>query len=146
MKKFLITISVLFLTCSTYAQAPESFDPLHDRQMYFDILNISAILGGMYLIASFIQQLIKQYYGYRIKNRMLDKGTDESVVRQMLLPEKKESRNSTLQWFCVLASIGAGLLLVSFIRPFGIHSLAILALSLAAGFGSYYYFTRQSAN
>jgi hypothetical protein len=28
--------------------------------------------------------------------------------------------------------------------PFGIHSLAILALSVAAGFGAYYYFSRQT--
>jgi hypothetical protein len=43
----------------------------------------------------------------------------------------------------MMAAIGAGLILVSLTRPFGLHSLAILAFSMAAGFGAYYYFTRQ---
>jgi hypothetical protein len=43
----------------------------------------------------------------------------------------------------MLAAIGAGLLMVSWVRPFGLHSLAILAFSVAAGFGAYYYFSRQ---
>ena len=42
------------------------------------------------------------------------------------------------------AAIGAGIFLVSWIRPFGLHSLAILALSMAAGFGAYFYFSRQT--
>jgi hypothetical protein len=96
----------------------------------------------MYLIASFILQIFRQHYNYRIRNRILDKGTEENVVRQVLQPEKKDNKKYTLQWFFSLAAIGIGLILVTLIRPFGLLSLAILALSLAAGFGAYYYFTR----
>ena len=61
----------------------------------------------------------------------------------MLQPEKKENKNYILQWFFMLAAIGIGLFLVTVIRPFGLHSLAIMAFSLAAGFGAYYYFTKE---
>jgi len=145
MKKILSLAFICLLALTAQAQAPDNFDPLRDRQMYFDILNICGILAAMFIIASFIQQIIRQYYAYRIRNRMLDKGTEESIVREMLKPEKKDSRQVMLQWFCILASIGAGLLLVTLIRPFGLHSLAILAISIAAGFGANYYFTRQAA-
>jgi len=141
MKKILGTAIILGFVL--VAQAQDNFDPLRDRQLYFDILNISAILTGMYLISSFILQIFRQHYGYRIKNRMLDKGTEENVVRQMLQPEKKENKNHILQWFFTLAAIGIGLILVTVIRPYGLRSLAILALSLAAGFGAYYYFTKE---
>ena len=141
MKKILGTAIILGFVL--VAQAQDNFDPLRDRQLYFDILNISAILTGMYLISSFILQIFRQHYGYRIKNRMLDKGTEENVVRQMLQPEKKENKNYILQWFFTLAAIGIGLILVTVIRPYGLRSLAILALSLAAGFGAYYYFTKE---
>lgn len=141
MKKILSTAIILGFVL--VAQAQDNFDPLRDRQLYFDILNISAILTGMYLISSFILQIFRQHYGYRIKNRMLDKGTEENVVRQMLQPEKKENKNYILQWFFTLAAIGIGLILVTVIRPYGLRSLAILALSLAAGFGAYYYFTKE---
>jgi hypothetical protein len=142
MKKLFSTTAILFFAFAANAQ--DNFDPLKDRQLYFDILNISAVLIGIYLIASFIQSLFRQYYNYRIKNRMLDKGTEENIVHQLLQPDKKESKNYILQWFCMLAAIGAGLMLVNWIRPFGLHSLAILAFSVAAGFGAYYYFSRQT--
>src|SRR5665213_1627365 len=143
MKKILSTAIILSLVFVAQAQPQESFDPLRDRQLYFDILNMSAVLSGMYLISSFILQIFKQHYSYRIKNRILDKGTEENIVRQILQPDKKENKNYILQWFFMLAAIGAGLILVTVIRPFGVHSLAILALSLAAGFGAYFYFTRE---
>ncbi len=144
MKKILST--AIILSFVFVAQAQDSFDPLRDRQLYFDILNISAILTGMYLISSFILQIFKQHYNYRIKNRILDKGTEENIVRQILQPDKKENKNYTLQWFFMLAAIGVGLILIILIQPFGLRSLAILALSLAAGFGAYYYFTRETEN
>jgi hypothetical protein len=142
MKKVLATIAIL---CFSYAaRAEESFDPARDRQLYFDALNICAVLTGLYLIASFLQHIVKQYYNYRIKNRMLDKSTDLQIVREMLQPDKKENKDYILQWFCMLLAIGAGLTLVNFIRPFGLHSLAILAFSVAAGFGGYYYFSKKA--
>jgi hypothetical protein len=141
MKKFVATASILCLTFA--AQAQDNFDPLKDRQLYFDILNITAVLLGIYLISTFIMQVLKNHYNYRIKNRMLDKGTEEHIIQQLLQTDKKENKNYILQWFCMLAAIGAGFILVSLTRPFGLHSLAILAFSMASGFGAYYYFTRQ---
>lgn len=144
MKKILSTAIILSFVFVARAQPQEVFDPFRDRQLYFDILNISAILTGMYLISSFILQIFKQHYSYRIKNRMLDKGTEENVVRQILQPDKKENKNYILQWFFTLSAIGVGLILVTLVRPYGLRSLAIIALSLAAGFGAYYYFSRQT--
>ena len=143
MKKTFTTAAVLCFTIAAHAQ-DNNFDPFKDRQLYFDILNICGVLAVIYLLSSFIMLILKQHYNYRIKNRMLDKGTEENIVRQLLPPEKKDNRNYILQWFCMLAAIGAGLIMVSLIRPFGLHSLAILAFSLAAGFGAYYYFTRHA--
>jgi hypothetical protein len=142
MKKFITTASICCFAFAVQAQ-DNNFDPLKDRQLYFDILNICAVLAVMYVVSTFIMQVLRHHYNYRIKNRMLDKGTEENIVRQLLQPEKKENKNDTLQWFCMMAAIGAGLILVSLTRPFGLHSLAILAFSMAAGFGAYYYFTRQ---
>jgi hypothetical protein len=141
MKKLLATATILCFAFAAHAQ--DVFDPLKDRQLYFDVLNISAVLTGIYLFSSFILHIVNQHYSFRIKNRILDKGTEENIVRQLLQSDKKENKNYILQWFCMLAAIGAGLTLVSLIRPFGLHSLAILAFSIAAGFGAYYYFTRQ---
>jgi hypothetical protein len=142
MKKLLSTATILVLAFA--ARAQDSFDPLKDRQLYFDILNICGVLTTIYLISSIIMRILRQHYNYRIRNRILDKGTEENIVRQLLQPDKKENKNEILQWFFMLAAIGAGLTLVNLFRPFGLHSLAILAFSIAAGFGAYYYFSRQT--
>jgi hypothetical protein len=142
MKK--ISITFIVSCVATAAEAQENFDPFRDREFYFDTLHICAILATIYLISSFILQLFRSGMSSRIKNRMLDKGTDENIVRELLKPEKKENRNYILQWFFMMAAIGIGLLLVKLTSPIGLHSVAILVLSLAAGFGSYYYFSRQT--
>ena len=144
MKKILSTAIILSLVFVAQAQPQESFDPLRDRQLYFDILNMSAVLSGMYLISSFILQIFKQHYSYRIKNRILDKGTEENIVRQILQPDKKENKNYILQWFFIMVAIGVAFLLLMLTSPFGLHSLAIIAFSIAAGFGAYYYFTKKN--
>lgn len=142
MKKISITV---FISCvALVAEAQENFDPFRDREFFFDTMHICAILAIIYLVSSFILQILKNAISYRIKNRILDKGTDENIVRELLQPEKKGNKSYVLQWFFILAAIGIGLLLVRLTIPFGLHSIAILALSMAAGFGAYYYFARQT--
>jgi hypothetical protein len=142
MKKISVTV---FISCmALVAEAQENFDPFRDRDFFFDTLHICAILAVIYLVSSFIIQILKNAISYRIKNRILDKGTDENIVRELLQPEKKGNKSYILQWFFMLAAIGIGLLLVRLTTPFGLHSLAILALSTASGFGAYYYFSRQT--
>ncbi len=142
MKKILTTSTILCFVFAARAQG--NFDPFKDRDLYFDVLNICGVLAGIYLISSFILQIVKNAMSYRIKNRILDKGTEVNIVREILQPDKKVNKNYILQWFFMLLSIGAGLIIVNLIRPFGLYSLAILALSIAAGFGAYYYFSRQT--
>jgi hypothetical protein len=145
MKKISMTlcISLLAVYVQAQEQIKENFEPFRDRDFMFDALHICATIAVIYLVSYFILQIIKNAMTFRIKHRMLDKGTEENIVRELLQPDKKDNRNNILQWFFMLASIGVGLVLVRIIQPYGLHSLAILAFSLAAGFGSYYYFGRD---
>ncbi|MDP9042288.1 MAG: hypothetical protein M3N30_09920 [Bacteroidota bacterium] len=148
MKKISITafISLLAFAAQAQEQMKENFDPFKDRDFIFDALHLCATIAVIYMVSSFILQIVKNGMSFRIKNRMLDKGTEEGVVRELLQPEKKENKNYLLQWFFMLAAIGTGLVLVGLIRPFGLYSLAILAFSVAAGFGAYYYFAVRREN
>jgi hypothetical protein len=148
MKKIGITvcISLLAITTKAQEQAKENFEPFKDREFMFDALHICTTIAVIYLVSYFILQIIKNAMSFRIKHRILDKGTEENIVRELLQPDKKENKNYILQWFFMMAAIGVGLVLVKLIQPFGLHSLAILALSIAAGFGSYYYFTKEREN
>ncbi|HEY4935365.1 MAG TPA: hypothetical protein VII44_02230 [Puia sp.] len=144
MKKISLTAVVSLLAIASQAQTPENFEPFKDRDFLFDVLHIGTILIAIYLISSFILQIFKAGMTARIKNRMLDKGTEENIVKELLQPDKKENKNYILQWFFIMVAIGIAFLLLMLTSPFGLHSLAIIAFSIAAGFGAYYYFTRQN--
>src|ERR1700759_4253967 len=143
MKKTGLTVVIFLLAIAAQAQEHQNFDPLSDRDFLFDALHIGTMLIAIYLIASFILQIFKAGMTARIKNRMLDKGTEENIVRELLHPDKKENKNYILQWFFIMVAIGIAFLLLMLTSPFGLHSLAIIAFSIAAGFGAYYYFTKQ---
>jgi hypothetical protein len=146
MKKISLTAVVSLLAIAVQAQDHANFDPFKDRDFLFDGLHISAMLIAIYLIASFILQIFRAGMTARLKNRMLDKGTEENIVKELLQPDKKENRNYILQWFFIMVAIGVAFLLLMLTSPFGLHSLAIIAFSIAAGFGAYYYFTKHNEN
>jgi hypothetical protein len=142
MKRTLLTASAIAMTLVGSAE-DNNFDPFKDRQFIFDSVNICAVLLVIYLLSNFILRIIKQSLEFKLKNKIIDKGTGEPVVAQLLQPEtNKEKRNYLLQWFFILVAIGLGFGIISLSRPFGLHSLAIMAFSIAAGFGGYYFFTR----
>ena len=43
-------------------------------------------------------------------------------------------------------AVGIGFLIIELTEPYGLHSLAIMALSIAAGLIVYYYFARRTKN
>jgi hypothetical protein len=42
--------------------------------------------------------------------------------------------------------IAIGFMIMTFTQPYGLHSLAIMAFSVAAGLGIYYLFIRRTKN
>jgi FtsH-binding integral membrane protein len=139
------TILVAVILSGTFvALAEDSNESLIDRGLVFSVVNIFSIIMVIYLISSFILQLIRQNFDYRLKSKILEKGADENIVSQLVKPEEKDTRNTILQWAFTLAGIALGFTILHFTQPFGLHSLAIMAFCVAAGLGGYYYFTRKN--
>ena len=140
-------MSAIAIALSSSAQDNNNFEPFKDRQFIFDSVNICAILLVIYLLSNFILRIIRQSLDFKLRNKIIDKGTSEPIVAQILQPESnKEKRNYLLQWFFILAATGLGFTIMNITKPFGLHSLAIMAFSIAAGFGGYYFFTRENGN
>jgi FtsH-binding integral membrane protein len=144
MKKTLLALAILTSTFAAYAQ--DAHEPLINRELVFDMINLCGIVLVIYLISAFILQLIRQNLDYRLKSKIVEKGTAENIVNQLIQPDKKESRNMILQWLCTLSGIGLGFILMVVTQPLGLHSLAIMAFCVAAGLGAYYFFTRPNKN
>jgi hypothetical protein len=144
MKKAIIAAAIL--TSTFVANAQDKQEPLIDRELVFDVVHICAVVLIIYLVSSFILQLIRQNLDYRLKSKIIEKQTDENVVAQLVPADKTNPVNSILQWFCTLMGVAIGFLIMTFTQPFGLHSLAIMAFSVAAGLGIYYFFTRRNKN
>jgi FtsH-binding integral membrane protein len=144
MKKAIIAAAIL--TSAIVANAEDKQPPLIDREMVFDLTHICAVVLVLYLISSFILQLIRNNLDYRLKSKIIEKETAENIVGQLLQPDKTNPVNTILQWFCTLVGIAIGFMIMAFTQPFGLHSLAIMAFSVAAGLGIYYLFIRRTKN
>jgi hypothetical protein len=144
MKKTILAVAILASSIAAVAQ--DEHGPLIDRGLIFDVVNMCGIILIIYLISAFILQLLRQNFDYRLKSKIVEKGTDEHIVDKLVQPEKKDQRNILLQWFCTLTGIAIGFLIMNFTQPFGLHSLAIMAFSVAAGLGVYYLLSKRSKN
>jgi FtsH-binding integral membrane protein len=144
MKKAIIAAAML--TSTIVANAQDKQEPLIDRELIFDLVHICAVVLIIYLVSSFILQLIRQNLDYRLKSKIIEKETAENVVGQLMPADKTNPSNTILQWFCTLVGVAIGFMVMTFTQPFGLHSLAIMAFSVAAGLGIYYFFTRRNKN
>lgn len=111
-----------------------------DRETF----NACAVIFVLGLFMIFILSILKRIMDYRLKNRIVEKGIPENIASSILQTNPKENRNTNIKWFALLAGIGAGLTIIYYTLPLGIHSLAIMAFCIAAGFLGYYFFLKQS--
>jgi FtsH-binding integral membrane protein len=142
MKKAIMLLAALGGSLAVYAQ--DKPEPLINRDFIFDLIHIAAVLLIIYLISSFFLQLVRSNFDFRLKSKILDRQTDENIVGQLVRADKANPFNSVLQWICTLAAVGVGFMLIEFTQPFGLHSLAIMAICVAAGLGVYYFVAKQT--
>jgi len=88
--------------------------------------------------------MTKTHYEYRLKKNLIDRSVPENIVSQFLKPNLNEDSREAIKWVAILLGAGIGLAVVSFINhSLGIHSLAIMIISVALGYLAYYYFTKK---
>lgn len=142
MRRIVILVLAFFASVSVHAQT--NYDLWRDGGFLWDLTHILSVLAVVFIIATSILSLIKLFFDYRIRNKIIEKGVGETVASQILQPDKKDPGNIAIKWFIIFAGIGMGLTLINFFQPFGIHSLAIMSFSIAAGFLGYYFFIKRS--
>ena len=142
MKKTIIASWILL--ASSTANAQNGFQNIYDREFNFDLLHTSATLLGIFIFTSFFLSVIRMVLDGRIKRRMIEKGVSENVVEQFLQPTSRDSKSAAIKWFLVLACASVGLFIINLTMPLGIHSVAIMALSISISFLGYYLFIKRS--
>lgn len=134
------------LGASTIAYAQDKPEPLINREFIFDVVHIIAVLLIIYLVSSFILQLVRFSLDYQLKNKLVERNTDENIVGQIVREDKATPLNTVMQWICTLFSVGVGFVLIVIARPGGLLSLAIMAFCVAGGLGLYFLYAKRSKN
>jgi hypothetical protein len=137
MKKIIKAATLLLVPFAVNAQ---------NGNVYIDheVFRTCAVIFVVILFMAFFLAIIKWILEHRLKNKIIDKGVSENLVASVLQTTTKQDGNANIKWFAILAGIGAGLTIVNYTLPLGIHSLAIMFFSTAASFLGYYFFVKKT--
>lgn len=142
MKKILKAVALVMLPFVINAQDGNDAG----QSMFADreVFRTCSVIFTVVLFMVFLLAILKWILEHRLRNKIVDKGISESIAASVLQTHTKPDGNANIKWFMILAGIGAGLTVVNYTLPLGIHSLAIMSFSTAASFLGYYFFVKKT--
>ncbi len=146
MKKTILFAAILLTTLVTQAQETEPYDPFRDKGFLDTMFKVSSVVVIIYLVSTFLLNMVKQFLDYKLKRKMLDKDATETIVRQLLDTKRKDSRLTAIKWAVITGGLGLGFTAIQFFPPFGIHSVMIMCFCVSLSFLCYSYFVGRSEN
>jgi hypothetical protein len=138
MKKIISTAAIVIAPLTLSAQ------DVNSEHMNMEVFNVISTIFVVGLFMVFIMNVMKRVIDFRLKRKIIEKGIPESLAASIIQTNPKEDRNINVKWFAILAGLGVALTIINYTQPIGIHSMAILAFSIAASFLGYYFFTREA--
>ncbi|RYY57400.1 MAG: hypothetical protein EOO09_02790 [Chitinophagaceae bacterium] len=136
MKKITLSFSLLLLSIAGFSQ--DQYDErMHMQSKHIEIV---AMIGCFVLVVYFVLALLNRILDHRLRNKVIDRQVTENMALNILGTHEQDQRFINVKWFAILAGIGIGLLVVNYTQPYGLHSLAIMFLSIAASFLGYHLF------
>lgn len=143
MKK--ITSFVLLLMTTALATAQTGNNGQVNEIYRPEVFRTVATIITVIIFMIFIITLLKMFFENRLKNKIVDKGVDERMAASIIQSTPSNDQHNIIKWACLLGGLGAGLFIVNYTQPLGIHSIGIMALSLSAGFLIYYFFIKLTS-
>ena len=141
MKKIILALPLLILALPGNTQETDHI--ARNVQNVIEIFKICSTILVIILFMVFIVAILKMFMENRLKHKIVDKGVSDTIASSILQATPQNDKNLNIKWFAILAGIGAGLMIVNYTQPLGIHSIAIMAFSISASFLGYYFFTRK---
>jgi Zn-dependent protease with chaperone function len=140
MKK-IITLTLL-VSATLGAHAQSDTNAFTDQRTLEEFVRNVVILLMIYMVTSFILNMIKLFLNDRLKRKMVETGTSEAIITQ-LLDTKKSDKENSLKWFFALTAIAVGLGVIGCYHMTDIYALMIIAFCLAVGFLGHYFMSRR---
>ncbi|WP_143166649.1 hypothetical protein [Pedobacter caeni] len=102
---------------------------------------VSLIIIG--LLVFFTISILKYILEHRLKNKIIERGISEQLSASILEKNGKNKYDEAMKLAILLCSIGVGLILTYCTMPLHIHSLAIMAFSIGAGYLGYFFYLKN---
>ncbi|WP_214073235.1 hypothetical protein [Mucilaginibacter sp. dw_454] len=131
MKKIYITL--LLFSAALGAHAQSNTNLMSDKATFEEFVRDIVILLMIFMVTSFVLSIIRLILDNGLKKKIVEMGTPETVVSQLMATGKNEVRNS-LKWFCALCGIAVGLGIIGCYHLSDIYALMVIAFCLAIGF------------
>jgi len=142
MKKILLILTAIFPVLAANAQA---YDPDKHKIIPDKFIEIPIVIIGIYLAATFILKIIKIFLDNRLKYKLLEKGVSAEIIKEFLQPGPKDIKNEVLKWTTIFVGLCIGFTVSYFFRPYGNHTIVIMAFIIAVSLLVYYNFLYRSS-
>lgn len=140
MKKIIILTLLVSATLGAHAQSVTNV--FTDKNTFEEFVRNVVLLLMIYMVTSFILNMIKLFLNDRLKRKIVETGTSEAIAAQ-LLDSKKSDKENSLKWFFALAAIAVGLGVIGCYHMTDIYALMVIAFCLAVGFLGHYFMSRR---
>ena len=141
MKKMISVLTAAFITIGANAQ--DNYPRISDG-MSEEVFRAIAVIFVMLAFMVFIISILQRIFDHRLKNKIIEKGIAENIASSILQNDTRDSKDVNIKWMALLAGLGAGLTLVNYTMPLGIHSLAIMSFCIALSFLGYFLYLKKT--
>jgi len=107
---------------------------INDANIDPDVYRVSVVILVIVIGLAFILTFLKNILEHRLKKKMLEKGISDDLVASILQKDSQSAKHISIKWFLVLLATGVGLFITKIFLPLGIHSVGIMAVSIAVAF------------
>lgn len=154
MKKSILTLANFLISFFVFAQN-DSIPTIPSKpNLDYEIMKsvneakyldaITPIITGGFLVL-LVVALTKLILTNKIKNKIIDKGIPEQLAISILEKNSTNKKDESIKWTLILLGIGIGCIICFYTLPLHIHSLAIMAISIAASqLGYFFYLKKQN--
>ncbi|MBF9221347.1 hypothetical protein [Hymenobacter ruricola] len=146
MKKSFFLLALSLPVGRAHAQAPSQVPAGLDAAMVNELRHNFFVLALFVLLAVVAVVILKLLLDNRLKKRLIEVGAPESTIALLLAPRERRKPGAAglVKWIALLTAAGVGLTVGALYPPWGVHSVIILAFSLALGLTGYYFFLKRS--
>lgn len=112
------------------------------QNLDLDIIMPVLVIG---LLVYMTITVIKYFLEYRLKNKIIDRGVSEQLSASILENSGKSKYDEAMKFAILLCGIGLGLIITYYTLPLHIHSLAVMAFSIAASYLGYFFYLKNQS-